>query len=37
MRRLHMQMAEMMGTSRIISGDNTNRIDSQRHEVAMNS
>ena len=37
MRHRLMQMLEVMGTSRIISGDNTNRIDSHGREVAMNS
>jgi hypothetical protein len=37
MRRLQMHKPEIWGARRVISGDNTNRIDSHRHEVAMNS
>jgi len=37
MRSLYMQRSEMKARRCVISGDNTNRIDSQRHEVAMNS
>jgi hypothetical protein len=37
MRCLHLDRSEMVGAKPPISGDNTNRIDSHRHEVAMNS
>jgi hypothetical protein len=37
MRLSQMCNPELIGARRVISGDNTNRIDSHRHEVAMNS
>jgi hypothetical protein len=33
----HVDRPEKVGAMRAISGDNTNSIDSHRHEVAMNS
>jgi hypothetical protein len=37
MPRLLLNLPEMQGAFGCISGDNTNSIDSQWHEVAMNS
>lgn len=37
MRRSQLEQLEMESAFRAISGDNTNMIDSHRHEVAMYS